>query len=139
MPTENLTLPHQLSRFFVLGCASAIIDVGSLVILVEWVHLHYLLATAISFLLANTFNYIISRKWVFCAGKYSPAYEYTSFLAASGIGLSIHQVVMLILVDHGRLDYRLSNVICIAIVTSWSFLSRKYLIFARNDVPASGF
>ena len=131
MLTENLRLPNQLSRFFILGCASALVDVGLLVALVEWAGWHYLAATAISFLGANTFNYIISKKWVFISGKYKCSLEYTGFLFASGIGLSIHQLVMLIMVDQGHFDYRISKVICIAIVSSWNFLTRKYLIFLK--------
>lgn len=131
MPTENLRLPHQLGRFLILGFFSALLDVGLLTAFVEWAQFHYLSATAVSFLCANTFNYTISRHWVFVAGKYARTYEYTGFIAASAIGLSIHQLVMLILVDQAHFDYRLSKIFCIGIVASWNFLTRKYLVFAR--------
>lgn len=131
MLTEDLKLPHQLGRFLILGFMSAGIDVGLLAALVEWAHWHYLAATAVSFLCANTFNYSISRQWVFLAGRYRRSFEYTGFIVASAIGLSIHQIIMLILVDEGHMDYRLTKMICIAVVTSWNFITRKYLVFAR--------
>lgn len=130
-PSDNLNLPHQVVRFIMLGTVSAIIDVGLLIILVEWTGLHYLAATALSFLCANTFNYAISRQWIFVPGKYGLAYEYGGFLAASGIGLSIHQIAMLIMVGQGHFDYRLAKVVCIATVTTWNFITRKYLVFVK--------
>jgi putative flippase GtrA len=130
-PSDNLNLPHQVVRFVMLGTASAIIDIGLLIILVEWTGLHYLAATALSFLGANTFNYVISRQWIFIPGKYGLVYEYTGFLAASGIGLSIHQIAMLVMVGQGHFDYRLAKVVCITMVTTWNFITRKYLVFVK--------
>jgi len=130
-PSDNLNVAHQVVRFFMLGTVSAIIDVGLLILLVEWTGLHYLVATALSFLCANTFNYAISRQWIFISGKYGLAYEYTGFLAASGVGLSIHQVAMLIMVGQGHFDYRLAKVVCIAMVSIWNFITRKYIIFVN--------
>ncbi len=130
-PTDTYRLSHQLGRFLLLGLVSALMDVGLLTALVEWAQWHYLAATAISFLCANTFNYGISRNWVFVAGRFRRGFEYTGFLVTSALGLSIHQVVMLLLVDEGHFDYRLSKMICISIVASWNFITRKYLVFTR--------
>ena len=121
----------QIGKFIILGCASAVVDIGILIILVEIAGLHYLVSAVISFMCANTLNYAVSRCWVFIPGRHEQIYEYMGFLAASGAGLGMHFLIIFALVNYAEVDYRIAKTVCIGIVAFWNFISRKTLIFSR--------
>jgi len=123
------TLPSQFVRFTFAGASTAGLDFLLLVLLVEGFSLHYLLAGGVSFVVAVTLNYLISRVWVFKGGQYSRPIEFFGFFATSGIGLALNQLVLWIFVGKLFVDYRISKIISIIIVTVWNYLTKKYLVF----------
>jgi putative flippase GtrA len=124
---ENL--PSQFVRFTFTGASTAGLDFLLLVLLVEGFSLHYLLAGGVSFVVAVTLNYLISRVWVFKGGQYSRPIEFLGFFATSGIGLGLNQLILWVFVGNLLLDYKISKVISIIIVTVWNYLTKKYLVF----------
>ena len=120
-----------MARFIITGGLTATIDFVLLVLFVEVFSLYYLVAGGISFVVAVSLNYFISRDWVFTGGKYSHPVEFLGFFITSSIGLLLNQIVLWIFVDLLSLDYRISKVIAIFIVTFWNFATKKHLIF-RN-------
>jgi len=122
----------QLTRFILVGGFTAGIDFLLLVGLVEIFLLHYLAASGTAFVIAVTINYYLSRQWVFWGGKYSNMVEFIGFFATSGAGLALNQLIMWFFVDTIHLDYKLTKIISIAIVTIWNYLTKKFLIFGKN-------
>ena len=55
----------QLFKFAIVGVIAAFVDVGVLVILKELFHVEVLIASAISFCVSVTVNYILSMSFVF--------------------------------------------------------------------------
>ncbi len=122
-------LHSQFARFLLAGGFSALIDFLLLVLFVEVFLVYYLVASAASFIVGLILNYLISRSWVFQGGKYRQMIEFLAFCTGGGIGLGLNQVILFLLVGHFSLDYRLSKIISIVLVTFWNFLTKKYLIF----------
>jgi putative flippase GtrA len=119
----------QAVRFVLAGGLTASLDVALLILQVEYFGVHYLLAGFCSFTIAVTLNYLISRRWVFPSGRYKVSAEFVGFFLTSGAGLLINQVVLWIMVDHMDIDYRISKLASIVVVTIWNFATKKYLIF----------
>jgi putative flippase GtrA len=122
-------LYSQFARFLLVGGFTALIDFLLLVLLVEAFSVYYLVASGASFIVGLILNYLVSRSWIFQSGKYREAIEFLGFCIAGSIGLGLNQMVLFTFVDHFSLDYRLSKIISIALVTFWNFLTKKYVVF----------
>ena len=122
-------LHSQFMRFLLAGGFTALIDFLVLVLLVEVFAVYYLVASGVSFIAGLILNYLVCRSWVFQGGKYGQAVEFLAFCAGGSVGLGLNQIILFLLVGHFSLDYRLSKIISIALVTLWNFFTKKYLIF----------
>jgi putative flippase GtrA len=119
----------QFARFLLVGGFTALIDFLLLVLFVEAFSVYYLVASGASFIVGLILNYLLSRSWIFQGGKYRQVIEFLGFCVGGSIGLGLNQIVLFMFVDHFSLDYRLSKIISIALVTFWNFLTKKYLVF----------
>ena len=119
----------QGARYLITGGTTALVDLLLLVVLVERAGLHYLVAGGSAFIAGVVLNYGISRRWVFRGRKYSQTVEFAGFLAVGGFGLLLNQTILWVFVSHLGVDYRLSKGISVGVVTSWNFITKKYLIF----------
>ena len=119
----------QVVRYLITGVATFGIEYSLLLALVEAAHLNYQYANAIAFVLANVFNYVLSRYWVFTRGKHQTHVEMIAYFLGAGIGLLINVVVMGALVEYLSLDYRIAKIFAIGAIVVWNFWSRKKLIF----------
>jgi putative flippase GtrA len=119
----------QFIRFTFTGAFTAGLDFLLLILLVEGFSVHYLLAGAVSFVVAVTLNYLISLVWVFEGGRYSRPAEFLGFFATSGVGLGLNQLILWVSVGSLLLDYRISKIVSIVIVTVWNYATKKYLVF----------
>ena len=127
-PRKTLVLP-QVVRYLITGVATFGIEYSLLLALVEKAHLNYQYANAIAFVLANLFNYVLSRYWVFTRGKHQTHVEMIAYFLGAGVGLLINVVVMGALVEYLSLDYRVAKIFAIGAIVVWNFWSRKKLIF----------
>ena len=116
----------QFFRFSIVGVTSFLIDYGLLFLLTENTRLSYFVASAISFTIANIYNYILSMKFVF-QGKEGMhrSVEMLIFAVLALIGLGLNQMIMWILVEQFFLHYMLAKIIATALVTTFNFISRK--------------
>ena len=53
-------LLEQIARFGVVGVIAFVIDYAVLLVLTEWFHVHYLISSAVAFLVSVIFNYVLS-------------------------------------------------------------------------------
>lgn len=125
---KHKKLIDQILKFGVVGGLAFLIDYGLLYVLTEFVGIHYLISSVISFTVSLIFNYILSIKWVFDVTKKQTAKEITIFVILSVIGLGINQVVMYVGSDLLHIYYMLTKIIATAIVMVWNFVTRKIFI-----------
>lgn len=125
---KHKKLIDQILKFGVVGGLAFLIDYGLLYVLTEFVGIHYLISSVISFTVSLIFNYILSIKWVFDVTKKQTAKEITIFVILSVIGLGINQVVMYVGSDLLHIYYMLTKIVATAIVMVWNFITRKIFI-----------
>lgn len=125
---KHKKLIDQILKFGVVGGLAFLIDYGLLYVLTEFVGIHYLISSVISFTVSLIFNYILSIKWVFDVTKKQTAKEITIFVILSVIGLGINQVVMYAGSDLLHIYYMLTKIVATAIVMVWNFVTRKIFI-----------
>ncbi|MFH1457409.1 MAG: GtrA family protein [Patescibacteria group bacterium] len=124
---------QQFFKFCVVGTIGAIIDIGGLFVLVEFVHIHYLLAATISFTVAVINSYFLNKYWTFQNKGNNHAKQFVIFVLVSVVGLLINLGVMYSLVEWLAVWYLLSKAIASIIVLFWNFFMNKYVTFKKYE------
>jgi putative flippase GtrA len=114
-------------KFCLVGSSGMVIDFGTTWLLKEKVKINKYIANSIGFVLAATSNYILNRFWTFHSDNNQFVTEYISFILISIAGLAINNFVVFILTEKMKLNFYLSKLVSIGIVTLWNF-SMNYLI-----------
>jgi putative flippase GtrA len=117
-------------KFCIVGFSGMIIDFGTTWLLKEKVKLNKYIANSFGFILAATSNYLLNRFWTFHSENTKIATEYVSFILISLVGLGINNLVIYILAEKLKLNFYLSKLFAVGVVTLWNF-SMNYLITFR--------
>jgi putative flippase GtrA len=117
-------------KFCLVGFSGMIIDFGTTWLLKEKLKLNKYLANSTGFILAASSNYFLNRFWTFRSGNSSVVTEYLSFILISVAGLGINNLVVYLLTEKVRLNFYVSKLFAVGVVTIWNF-SMNYLITFR--------
>lgn len=124
-------LINQILKFGVVGGLAFVIDYTLLYILTEFLEVHYLISSVISFTVSVIFNYIMSIKWVFDVNRKQGIKEFVVFVALSIIGLGINSLIMYLMVDIMSIYYMISKLVSTAVVMVYNFITRKIFVEGR--------
>lgn len=124
-------LINQILKFGVVGGLAFVIDYALLYILTEFLGVHYLISSVISFTVSVIFNYIMSIKWVFDVNRKQGIKEFVVFVVLSIIGLGINSLIMYLMVDIMSIYYMISKLVSTAVVMVYNFITRKIFVEGR--------
>lgn len=120
----------QSVRYIFVGGAAFIVDAGLLVLLVEALGVHVLLAAALGFCAGTVVNYALSTRWVFHHRTVKdPRIEFLVFAALGVCGLGLNEVLMWLLVAGLSVHYAIAKFVVAACVLCWNFFARKLVLF----------
>jgi putative flippase GtrA len=117
-------------KFCAVGFSGMFIDFGTTWLLKEKLNVNKYIANSTGFILAASSNYLINRFWTFHSINPRIATEYLSFISISLIGLAINNFVIYLLNGRMKLNFYLSKLMAIGVVTVWNFFM-NYLITFR--------
>jgi len=122
-------LMEQIVRFGIVGVIAFVIDYSVLLLLTEVAGIHYLISSAVAFLVSVIFNYILSITFVFETDKsQSKGVQFGLFAVMSAGGLGINQLMMWLLSDVMFIPYQLSKFLATAVVMVYNFVTRKLFL-----------
>ncbi len=121
-------LIKQILKFTVVGGLAFVIDYGLLYVLTEFIGIHYLISSIISFTVSVIFNYIMSITWVFDVTKKQGVKEFIVFIILSVIGLGLNELIMYLMVDIIGIHYMISKLFSTGIVMVYNFITRKIFV-----------
>jgi len=122
-------LMEQIVRFGIVGVIAFVIDYAVLLVLTEVAGIHYLISSAVAFLVSVIFNYILSITFVFETDKSkSKGAQFSLFAVMSAGGLGINQLMMWLLSDIMFIPYQLSKFFATAVVMVYNFVTRKLFL-----------
>lgn len=125
----------QFFRYLFVGGFAAVVNIGSLILLTEGLHIYYLLSNVIGFLLGLITNYLLSKWLVFTKeAKMNAILEFTVYAIIGVIGLGLDTFFMWLFTSIAGMYYILSKIISTALVFIWNFFGRKgiYVIINRK-------
>lgn len=119
----------KLIKFCVVGFSGMFVDFGTTWVLKEKVKANKYLSNSTGFVLAATSNYFLNRIWTFHSHNQQIATEYFSFIGISLIGLGLNNLIIYILTDKFKLNFYLSKLFAVGVVTIWNFFMNYLITF----------
>ena len=116
-------------KFCVVGFSGMVVDFGVTWLCKEKFRWNKYLSNSLGFVLAATSNYIWNRLWTFHSTNSEIPVEYGKFLIIAAIGLAINNLVIYILHEKCKLNFYLSKLFAIAVVTIWNFIMNYFFTF----------
>lgn len=126
----NTLLLWEFLKFCIVGSSGMAVDFGTTWLLKERVRINKYLANSTGFIFAATSNYLLNRFWTFHSENTRVTTEYLSFILISAIGLGINNAVLYVLTEKLKLNFYLSKLFAVGVVTIWNF-SMNYLFTFR--------
>lgn len=118
---------NHLIRFILVGGSATLLQFILLFLLVEFVHLHAVLASALSFAMSAVFNYLMNYHFTFSSSK-PHAETAGKFIVVAGLGLLINSgsfAALLPLTNH----YLIAQIGATLITLCINFLLHKIWIY----------
>ncbi len=126
----------QFFRYLFVGGFAAVVNIGSLFVFTEFVHLYYLIANVLGFILGLITNYLLSKWLVFSKeNTLNKVTEFVIYAIIGIIGLGLDTIFVWIFTTLG-LYYMISKIISTGLVFIWNFVARK-LIYVAIDKKGS--
>lgn len=126
-----------LKEVVLYGAASALafaLDVCLLWALVEYAHIHYLLAAAFAFIAGTVVAYTLSIRTIFSYRSVADArLEFTAFAAVGVVGLIVNLAVLRIAVGTLGVHFLVGKMVSVVFTFSLNFGLRRFLLFSRRD------
>lgn len=126
----SLSFLYKFIKFGIVGFSGLLIDFGFTYICKEILKIQKYVSNAIGFTIAASSNYILNRVWTFKSTDPEIFVEYSEFIIISMIGLGINTLILWVIVTKFKLNFYLSKVFAIAIVTVWNFLANAFITFS---------
>lgn len=123
------TIFWRFVRFGVVGVSGMVVDFSVTWLCKEKFRWNKYVSNSLGFITAATNNYIWNRLWTFESQNDSVAREYLSFLIISVIGLGLNNLIIYLLHERMKLNFYLSKLIAIGIVTLWNFTLNYVITF----------
>jgi putative flippase GtrA len=116
-------------KFCIVGFSGMIIDFGTTWVLKEKIKVNKYIANSSGFILATSSNYLLNRFWTFHSGNPRIATEYVSFILISLVGLAINNLIIFLLNDKMKINFYLSKLFAVGVVTIWNFFMNYMITF----------
>jgi putative flippase GtrA len=126
-----MVIIYKFLKYSVVGASGVLVDFGTTWLLKEKLGINKYVANSIGFTVAASSNYYLNRMWTFASKDIRVAREYVLFLGVSIVGLALNNLIIYILNDRMKLNFYISKLVAIAIVTIWNFAA-NYLITFRT-------
>jgi putative flippase GtrA len=122
-------LLFKFIKFGAVGFSGVFIDFGITYLFKEIFNVQKYVSNAIGFMLAASSNYYLNRIWTFQSTNPNVAVEYTEFIVISFIGLIINTSILWLLVSKLRMNFYMSKIFAIGVVTLWNFAANLLITF----------
>lgn len=122
-------LVGKFLKFCVVGFSGMVVDFGTTWLCKEKFGWNKYLSNSIGFVIAATNNYIWNRLWTFHSTSSQIHIEYGKFLLIAVIGLAINNLVIYLLHGQLKLNFYLSKLIAVGVVTIWNFVMNYLFTF----------
>ncbi len=126
------SMRHQFVRYFVIGLGAVVLDVGSLYLLKEYLHLRPVVAVVINGIFLMNYVFFLNKYWAF-KSKGVTHKQMVRFFILAGINYLISISWMYIFNHKLDFNYLWVRVANIALSVAWNFLLYKYWVYKHEE------
>lgn len=119
----------EFIRFAVVGSISTVINYSIFFFLFQFAEIHYLLASAIGFVVGIFVSYFLNRAFTFKSSTENKGREFLSYLCVCLVSLGLSIFTLRIAVSFFMINPLLSNVFAICVSTFSNFFGAKSFVF----------
>lgn len=119
-------------KYAIVGVSSTLVDMVSLYLLVDILHIHLYFSVIVAFLLAVWNGFILNKIWTFEDKSKKLKKQFVKFFIVSLIWLSLTLILMYIFVDIAGIYYLLAKAITSIIVLFWNYFGNKVWTFTSH-------
>ena len=123
---------HQFARYFVIGLCGVFLDVGSLYLLKQYLHLRPVVAVIINGIFLLNYIFFLNKYWAFKSTGITHR-QMVRFFLLSGVNYVISITWMYIFNEKSGFNYLLVRIANIALSVAWNFLLYKYWVYRREE------
>ena len=118
---------YKFLKFGIVGFSGLLVDFAITYLFKELLKVNKYISNSIGFTIAASTNYILNRLWTFESNNPEILYEYTSFIAISGVGLLINNFFLYLF--EKKFNFYFSKLLAIAVTTLWNFFANYFITF----------
>ena len=126
------SMRQQFARYFVIGFSGVILDVGSLFLLKEYLHLRPVVAVIINGIFLLNYVFFLNKYWAFKSQGITHK-QMIRFFILAGANYTIAVAWMYIFNHKLDFNYLLVRIANIALSVAWNFLLYKYWVYKHEE------
>jgi len=119
----------KLIKFGVVGFSGVVVDFSITYLLKEKLKVQKYVSNACGFIIAASSNYILNRIWTFHSNNPAVLMEFSKFMLISILGLGINSLILWVLVSRFKMNFYVSKLFAIGVVTLWNFIANVIFTF----------
>jgi putative flippase GtrA len=123
-------IPIQFIKFCLVGSTGALIHLGLLYSLTEFLHIWYVLSAAIGFTVAVLNNFVWDRLWTFKNTSPRIPRQLLLFFTINVISLCINLSVLYVLTEYAGMWYIEAQIVAILVAVANNFLGNRRFTFS---------
>lgn len=124
---------YWLFKYLVSGGSAAAVSLGTLYLLTEYAHFHYLLSAILAFIVAFFVSFLLQKFWTFQnKGREDMHVQLAAFLLVSLGNLALNTLLIYTFVEVFHLWYLLAAFISGGFIAVESFFIYRYVIFVEG-------
>ena len=117
--------------YVVVGGIATLIEWVIFYLLNTWISLHYMICTAVAYVISTFVNWLFGRILLFKKKDVGITKEIISIYLTSIIGLLGNLAIMWVTVDLLKTNESIAKIIATGIVFMWNYIVRKCVIYRR--------
>ena len=138
---ELLIKYKELVLYVVFGVLTTVVSYASYWIFTDFLHIPYMVSTALSWVLSVTFAYVTNRKWVFesrAHGFVPILTEAAKFFASRIMSGFMEMGMMFIGVDLLHVNDKIVKLVANVFVILANYILSKLVVFSKKKIPTHG-
>ncbi|MFZ2500428.1 MAG: GtrA family protein [Minisyncoccia bacterium] len=129
-----LKIYYRLFKYLVSGGSAAVVNLGTLYVLTEFAHFHYLLSATLSFAAAFFVSFLLQKFWTFKnTQKEMMHWQMVGFLGVSLINLLLNTLLIYVFVEYFHVWYFAAAIVSGGLLAVSSFFVYKHIIFVEME------
>lgn len=121
---------YHLVRYLISGGTAAVSNLGFLFLLVHFVHMHYLYASVIAFIMSIAVSFTMQKFWTFQDMPLHDVHvQFSRYLVVLLVNLTLNTLLMYFFVEKIGLWYLYAQILATAVVAIVGYFGYKYFVF----------